>query len=189
MTGGENLKFYYFTFGSSENFPYQNTYIIIASADFNDAVNEFRSRYPDLHTNCLNCSFWYDEEMWEGVRSSYAGKSPAEIIFAEKCWGEKQNGYDDVFIYVPETQEIIRIAEGTGDNLLHEDIEEGYVDYIYYEQYKLEPDMPEEDGGQILLTEMFRDKFKCTADCIPDVLSMAYGNCLYDCMILPQRNK
>ena len=70
-----------------------------------------------------------------------------------------------------------------------EDVEGGYVDYIYYEQYKLEPDMPEYDGGQVLLEEMFRDKYKCTADSIPDVLSMAYGSYVYDCMILPRRSE
>ena len=31
------------------------------------------------------------------------------------------------------------------------------------------------DGGQILLKEMLRDKYRCMADCIPDVLDMAYG--------------
>ena len=28
------------------------------------------------------------------------------------------------------------------------------------------------------------DKYSCMADCIEDVLSMAYGNYLVDCMIL-----
>ena len=181
---------YYFTFGSSRSFPYQNTYIVIMAADFGDAVRAFRDKFPDIHENCLNCSFWYDKKAWEkSGKSVYDGIPPAEVIWKDRCWGEKTDGYDEVYIYVPETQEIIRIEEGTGDNLLAEDVEQGYVDYIYYEQYELAPDMPECDGGQILLEELFRDKYKCTADCIPDVLSMAYGSYMYDCMILPQRSE
>ena len=41
-----------------------------------------------------------------------------------------ENRYDDLYIFVPVMKQIVRIAEGTGDNLLPEDIEEGYVDYI-----------------------------------------------------------
>jgi phage major head subunit gpT-like protein len=84
--------------------------------------------------------------------------------------------YDDIYIYVPVIRQIIRIAEGTGDNLLHEDRAEGYVDYIYYEQHALETDLPEVDGGQVMLTELFRDKYVSTEKCIPDVLNMAFGD-------------
>lgn len=84
--------------------------------------------------------------------------------------------FDTIFIYVPLNNQIIRISEGTGDNLLDEDIEAGYVDYIYYEQYELGDDIRESDGGQIMLTELFREKFTCTKDCIPNVLDMAYGD-------------
>ena len=97
---------------------------------------------------------------------------------------EKSDGYGDVFIYVPEMRQIVRIAEGTGDNLLPEDTEKGYIDYIYYEQYELGIDMPEADGGQIMLKELLRDKYQCIADCIPSVLDMAYGCSTVDCMIL-----
>lgn len=55
---------------------------------------------------------------------------------------------------------VIELSEGTGDNLLHEDIEEGYIDYLYYNIY---PDIlaykrdEEYDGGQILLTRYAAD--------------------------------
>lgn len=84
--------------------------------------------------------------------------------------------FDTIFIYVPDLKQIIRISEGSGDNLLDEDIDAGYVDYIYYDQHSREIDLPEVDGGQIMLTELFRDKFSCTKDAIPAVLDMAYGN-------------
>lgn len=49
--------------------------------------------------------------------------------------------FDDVFICVPEEGQIIRIAEGTGDNLLKEDIDLGYNDYVYYDVYDLDQDI------------------------------------------------
>ena len=82
--------------------------------------------------------------------------------------------FDPIYIYVPAVKQIIKIAEGSGDNLNDEDIEAGYVDYIYYEQYVMDPHLRETDGGMIMLTELFQDAFTCTADAIPDVLDMAY---------------
>lgn len=84
--------------------------------------------------------------------------------------------FDTIFIYVPDTKQIIRISEGTGDNLLDEDIDAGYVDYIYYEQHRVAIDFPEVDGGQIMLTKPFQEQFTCTKDAIPNVLDMAYGD-------------
>jgi hypothetical protein len=83
--------------------------------------------------------------------------------------------FDPVYIYVPLKNQIIRIAEGAGDNLSDEDIDAGYVDYIYYDTHNVEVGMPEMDGGMIMLTELFQEKFTCTKDAIPSVLDMAYG--------------
>lgn len=83
--------------------------------------------------------------------------------------------FDTIHIYVPAAKQLIRISEGTGDNLLDEDIDAGYVDYIYYEQYELGPDIREVDGGQVMLTQLFQEQFTCTKDAIPHVLDMAYG--------------
>lgn len=83
--------------------------------------------------------------------------------------------YDEVFLYVPSANKIIRIEEGTGDNLLKEDLDGGYVDYICYEQYLLESGIEESDGGMVMLTSLFRDRYRCTGECIPDVLDVAYG--------------
>ena len=71
--------------------------------------------------------------------------------------------FDTIYIFVPEADQVVMIAEGSGDNLLDEDIEAGYVDYIYYEQYVLpddpDADMKEVDGGMVMLTELFQEKF------------------------------
>ena len=58
------------------------------------------------------------------------------------------------------------------------------MDYIYYDQYMLDADMPDAGGGMVLLKEMLRDRYGCLADCIPDVLDMAYGSCLAGCTVL-----
>lgn len=84
--------------------------------------------------------------------------------------------FDDVYIYVPSEQQIIKISEGSGDNLTDEDEVAGYVDYIYYEQYSREAGFPEVDGGMVMLTKLFQEKFSSTKEAIPAVLDMAYGD-------------
>lgn len=52
------------------------------------------------------------------------------------------------------------ISEGTGDNLLQEDIDLGYVDYIYYDYYQTLQDIHCDqafDGGMILLEKLYAD--------------------------------
>lgn len=94
--------------------------------------------------------------------------------------------FDTVYIFVPTANQIVKISEGTGDNLLDEDIEAGYADYIYYEQYSVATDFPEVDGGMVMLTKLFREQFTCTKDCIPNVLDMAYGNGSLGYIVLEQ---
>ena len=53
-----------------------------------------------------------------------------------------------------------KIQEGTGDNLLKEDIDEGYVDYIYYDYYQDLKDVQEDepyDGGVYYLTRLYQN--------------------------------
>ncbi len=98
--------------------------------------------------------------------------------------GKGVDGYDDIYLFIPVMGQIVRIAEGAGDNLLPEDIRDGYVDYIYYEQYGLGAGMPGVDGGQVLLDRPLRERYCCMAECIPDVLDMAYGDDMVGHIIL-----
>lgn len=84
--------------------------------------------------------------------------------------------FNTIYIYVPSKKQIVSVAEGSGDNLMDEDIERGYVDYIYYDQFAKECCLPVVDGGMVMLTELFRDKYKSTVEAIPAVLDMAYGD-------------
>lgn len=67
-------------------------------------------------------------------------------------------------IYLESENKIIEYEEGTGDNLLPEDREMGFVDYINYTIYDIEDleDVHEDDGGMILLDFYFDDKFRRT---------------------------
>lgn len=92
--------------------------------------------------------------------------------------------FDEIYIYVPSKKQIVRIAEGSGDNLTNDDIEQGYVDYIYYETHSLEQDLPEVDGGMIMLKQLFRQKYNSTKESIPAVLDMAYEDESIDYLLL-----
>ena len=67
----------------------------------------------------------------------------------------------------------IKVSEGTGDNLLKEDIVNGYVDYYNYDIYQtldsLENDEPC-DGGMELLTDYYQDLFHSEDEVIRDVI-------------------
>lgn len=55
---------------------------------------------------------------------------------------------------------IFRIAEGTGDALEQKDIDNGYVDYIYYDIYASLEDICDQeiyDGGIILLKKPYKE--------------------------------
>lgn len=61
-------------------------------------------------------------------------------------------------IYLRDLELFITACEGTGDNLLEEDIEQGYVDYIMTNTYKLDGyEFEELDGGQCMTYTMVRD--------------------------------
>lgn len=61
---------FYFSFGSAEQFPYHNGYLIVKADGLDDAIRKFRSRYPDVNENCVNCAFYYSESEWEGLQNS-----------------------------------------------------------------------------------------------------------------------
>lgn len=97
------------------------------------------------------------------------------------------NNFKDIYVHVPEMGQIIRIAEGTGDNLTPEDEEAGYVDYIYYDQHNIAQDLPLTDGGQILSSSLIRERYDCLADAIPDVFDKAFGRSDFKYVILDQK--
>jgi hypothetical protein len=65
------------------------------------------------------------------------------------------------------TTNFIKINEGTGDNLLAEDRENGYVDYINFSFAEYDgDDLVETDGGMYLLEEYYQDMFNSVEEVI-----------------------
>ena len=56
-----------------------------------------------------------------------------------------------MLIITKDTEKLITIVAGTGDNLTDEDIKDGYIDYVMTSVYHMEGDeIVLEDGGQML---------------------------------------
>lgn len=55
------MKNFYFTFGTSPSFPYQNGWVVVQAPTKLAAINVFCSYYP-RRADCINCSFVYTEE-------------------------------------------------------------------------------------------------------------------------------
>ena len=76
---------------------------------------------------------------------------------------QQDNICREITVYIPELQEFMYVSEGTGENLLQEDINEGYVDYVYIETYSYEggcmDTLVEEEGGQMMLKEPFDEVY------------------------------
>ena len=84
----------------------------------------------------------------------------------------------EVSLYIPDRNEVLHITCGTGDQLLKEDIADGYVDYVDFARYAYDnfssDDLPEDniDGGIVL----YRRYIDNVIECIPDVLWEAYDD-------------
>lgn len=87
-----------------------------------------------------------------------------------------EGNFNDVLIYLPEVRQLMVISEGTGDNILEEDEDEGVVDYIMYYIHDVEMDFPEVDGGQMMTTEMVRNMYSSLTEAIPDILEFHFDN-------------
>lgn len=56
-----------------------------------------------------------------------------------------------MLIITKDTEKLITMVEGTGDNLTDEDIKDGYTDYVMTSVYRVEgEDIVLEDSGQML---------------------------------------
>lgn len=63
-----------------------------------------------------------------------------------------------MIIFINGINKLITAVEGTGDNLLDEDIAEGLKDYMMTSIYKVDgEDVELEDGGQMMTSEYIKD--------------------------------
>lgn len=67
----------------------------------------------------------------------------------------------DAILLFSDTGQIIHVQEGSGDNLLKEDIAAGYIDYIDWTSYRptivFDIELEEIDGGMALFREYVKD--------------------------------
>lgn len=69
----------------------------------------------------------------------------------------------------------IKINEGNGSNLLDEDEAEGYVDYIMVDYIEYDGyDFEEKDGVQVMLTEMYQDKFNSPEEVVQHLIDTGW---------------
>lgn len=67
-----------------------------------------------------------------------------------KRWAENTSDEKGILIYLPASETFISAKFGTGENLLKEDIEKGYDDYIYIRQLIFDnTEMIELDSAQL----------------------------------------
>lgn len=79
-----------------------------------------------------------------------------------------------ILAYLPKAGLIITWTEGTGDNLLPEDCEEGYVDYVNYQVYKIHnTQIREFDCGMMMLRNYYSELYKNDSDAAYDVVKYA----------------
>lgn len=63
-----------------------------------------------------------------------------------------------MLIITKDTEKLITIVKGTGDNLTDEDIKDGYTDYVMTSIYRVEgEDIVLEDSGQMLSQTLIAD--------------------------------
>lgn len=72
---------YYFTFGTAEQYPFQDTYIVVMAKNENDAIATFRRSFPDVTPGIVNCSFIYNE--CEFMKTNRYRCEPAKILASE----------------------------------------------------------------------------------------------------------
>ena len=83
------MQTYYFTFGISPDFPYQDGWIEIQAPTMGQAMITFSKKYPHPKHNVLNCAFIYDERQFRATRMYKEGN------FGRRChetirWGESE---------------------------------------------------------------------------------------------------
>ena len=79
----------------------------------------------------------------------------------QKEWKKSKSNEKGVLLFIPQTGVFVMAKFGIGDNLLPEDVESGYNDYIYIEGLEFEdPDMMNEiGGGQVLFNNEEEDYY------------------------------
>lgn len=82
-----------------------------------------------------------------------------------------QNYIDGLFFYDPDKEILVTVYEGTGDNLLDEDMDEGYIDYWNVDVYHKGEGLV--GGGMMLLKELIIDENPTLSSIIDKIMRNA----------------
>lgn len=83
----------------------------------------------------------------------------------------------EILVYIPGEGIFLHVAEGTGDNLDSDDIEEGFVDYYVWSTFHMSAalELTEVDGGMCLMRDMCADAFTDAEAMLQDCMSEWLG--------------
>ena len=137
------------------------------------ALPKMLEKLPEKMRECIR--MLYEEGLSEVETAEKAGLKLRDIrsmkkyldnthipLLCDADYGKIANEpWEDLMIQFYNADSFLCFSEGTGDNLLPEDIKAGYVDYINWTAYKVvidgEPEFREVDGGMVLTKEHVRD--------------------------------
>ena len=73
---------FYFSFGSSDSYPFRGGWVEVRADDIKQAETLFRSHFPDRHPGVLNCAFVYTEQEWRKtlMAEGHGGQKCHQVI-------------------------------------------------------------------------------------------------------------
>jgi hypothetical protein len=156
-------------FGESDEYVFQNTYLMMLAGNVVDCCKAFNQMYPSSDGG-VNCHYVIsDSTGMRYVEEHYAGQKPASIAQVTPKGIKLLSGFEEFAIFVPNKNAVVGIKEGNGDDA-NEDCE-GYVYYDVFDYTGVAV-----DGGSLMLSQSVRENYPTLFDAIPDVLEMAFGD-------------
>lgn len=79
------MEKFYFTFGTSDKFPFRGGWVEVFAPDYNAAIKAFRSKHPDVNEGIVNCSDIYTEERFMKTEMVHdnLGATCHEVLYYE----------------------------------------------------------------------------------------------------------
>ncbi len=77
------MQRFFFTFGTSDKFPFRGGWVEVVAPDRAKAVETYRSSHPDINEGTINCSDIYTEEQFMGTDmvKDNLGATCHEVLF------------------------------------------------------------------------------------------------------------
>lgn len=81
---------YYFTFGTSEKFPFGiDEYVVVYASSIINAEKVFMEKYPSDNPLFVNCAFVYEENEWITIKEKYYKDILPSMILSTENWEKK----------------------------------------------------------------------------------------------------